>query len=263
MSNSPSFSSNIVAEAVDRGINYFDVAPTYENAQERLGPALEPYRKKCFLACKQEDWTRAGSQKLLDESLRLLRTDYLDLYQFHALSKMSDLDQIFASDGAIETFVAAKKAGKARFLGFSAHSVEVALAAMDRYPFDTILFPVNFILYSQANFGPQVLEKAQQKGMGILALKAMAKTSWTADRKENHPHPKCWYEPAAFPEEASLGLRWTLSQPITAAIPPGDERYFRLGMDVAQNFQPISKNEGEQLLARAKGVSPLFRLGTV
>jgi len=262
MNNSPSYASNIVAEAVDRGINYFDVAPTYDNAQERLGPALEPYRKKCFLACKQEDWTRAGSQKLLDESLRLLHTDYLDLYQLHALSKMADLDQIFGPDGAIETFVAAKKAGKARFLGFSAHSVEVALAAMDRYPFDTILFPVNFVLYSQANFGPQVLEKAQQKGMGILAIKAMAKTSWSAERKENHPHPKCWYEPAAFPEEASLGLRWTLSQPITAAIPPGDERYFRLGMDVAQDFQPLTRDESDQLVARAKGVPPLFHLGT-
>jgi predicted aldo/keto reductase-like oxidoreductase len=261
MNNSPSFASNIVAEAVDRGINYFDVAPTYDNAQERLGLALEPYRKNCFLACKQEDWTRSGSEKLLDESLRLLKTDYLDLYQLHALSKMADLEQIFGPNGAMETFVAAKKAGKVRFLGFSAHSVEVAMKAMDEYPFDTILFPVNFVLFSQANFGPQVLEKAQQKAMGIMAIKGMAKTSWPADRKDKHPHPKCWYEPAAFPEEATLGLRWTLSQPITSAIPPGDERYFRLGMDVAQDFEPITKAESEQLLARAQGVSPLFHLG--
>ena len=224
MENSPSFASNIVAEAVDRGINYFDVAPTYGNAQERLGPALEPYRKKVFLACKQEDWTKDGSAKLLDESLRLLRTDHVDLYQFHALSKMSDLEQIFGPHGAMETYEAAKKAGKLRFLGFSAHSVEVALSAMDRYPFDTILFPLNFVLYSQANFGPQVLRKARQKEMGILALKGMAKTTWPASEKSGHPHPKCWYEPAAFPEEAALGLRWTLSQPVTAAIPPGDEQ---------------------------------------
>jgi predicted aldo/keto reductase-like oxidoreductase len=261
MNNSPSFAGNLVAEAVDHGINYFDVAPTYDNAQERLGPALEPYRKQCFLACKQEDWTRAGSQKLLEESLRLLRTDYLDLYQLHALSKMSDLEQIFGPNGAMETFVAAHKAGKVRYLGFSAHSVEVALKAIDEYPFDTILFPVNFVLFSQANFGPQVLEKARQKGMGILAIKGMAKTHWAEAQQKDHPHPKCWYEPAGFPEEASLGLRWTLSQPITAAIPPGDERYFRLGMDIAQNFSPITKEETQQLLASAKGVAPLFKLG--
>ena len=263
MENSPSFSSNIVAEAVDRGINYFDVAPTYGNAQERLGLALQPYREKVFLACKEEDWSREGSAKLLDESLRLLRTDHVDLYQFHALSKMADLEQIFGPNGAMETFEAAKKAGKLRFIGFSAHSVEVALAAMDRYHFDTILFPVNFVLYSQAKFGPQVLEKARQKEMGIMALKGMAKTTWPDAEKKDHPHPKCWYQPAAFPEEAAMGLRWTLSQPITAAIPPGDERYFRLGMDVAQNFQPITEADQQRLMASATGVNSIFHLGTV
>jgi len=263
MDNSPSFATNIVSEAVDRGVNYFDVAPTYGNAQERLGPALQPYRDKVFLACKEEDWSQEGSAKLLDESLRLLRTDHVDLYQFHALSKMADLDQIFGPKGAMETFEAARKAGKLRFIGFSAHSVEVALAAMDRYTFDTILFPVNFVLYSQARFGPQVLEKAGQKKMGIMALKGMAKTTWPASAKNDHPHPKCWYEPAAFPEEAILGLRWTLLQPITAAIPPGDERYFRLGMDVAQNFQPVTEPEQQRLIAAAAGVSPIFHLGVV
>ena len=260
MDNSPSFAANIVSEAVDRGINYFDVAPTYGNAQERLGPALQPYRNQVFLACKEEDWTKNGSAKLLDESLRLLRTDHLDLYQLHALSKMSDLEQILGPDGAIETFEAARKAGKVRFIGFSAHSVEVALAAMDRYAFDTILFPVNFVLFSQAKFGPQVLDKAQQKHMGIMALKGMAKTTWPESAKNDHPHPKCWYEPAAFPHEAELGLRWTLSQPITAAIPPGDERYFRLGMDIGQNFQPITAMETQTLTVGAAGVNPLFHL---
>jgi len=260
MDNSPSFASNIVAEAVDRGINYFDVAPTYGNAQERLGPALRPHRDKVFLACKEEDWTKEGCAKLLDESLRLLQTDHVDLYQFHALSKMSDLEQIFGPNGAMETFEAAKKAGKLRFIGFSAHSVEVALSAMDRYPFDTILFPINFVLFSQAKFGPQVLERARQKRMGIMALKGMAKSTWPDAEKENHPHPKCWYEPAAFPEEAALGLRWTLSQPITAAIPPGDERYFRLGMEIAQNFQPITESETQNLMASARGVNPIFHL---
>jgi predicted aldo/keto reductase-like oxidoreductase len=263
MENSPSFASNIVAEAVDRGINYFDVAPTYGNAQERLGLALQPYRDKVFLACKEEDWSREGSAKLLDESLRLLRTDHVDLYQFHALSKMSDLEQIFGPKGAMETFEAARKSGKLRFIGFSAHSVEVALAAMDRYHFDTILFPINFVLYSQAKFGPQVLEKARQKEMGIMALKGMAKSTWPASGKNDHPHPKCWYEPAAFPEEAAMGLRWTLSQPVTAAIPPGDERYFRLGMDVGQTFQPITEPEQQRLIAGATGVNPIFHLGAV
>ena len=175
---------------------------------------------------------------------------------------MSDLDQIFGPNGAMETFEAAKKAGKLRFIGFSAHSVEVALSAMDRYHFDTILFPVNFVLFSQANFGPQVIEKARQKGMGIMALKGMARTKWPASEAKDHPHPKCWYEPADFPEQASLGLRWTLSQPITAAMPPGDERYFRLGMEIGQNFEAITDGERTRLMAGAAGVTPIFQLGT-
>jgi aryl-alcohol dehydrogenase-like predicted oxidoreductase len=255
--------NNLVAEAFDRGINYFDVAPFYGDAQERLGPALEPYRKRSFLACKTDERTKRGAQEELEESLRLLRTDHFDLYQFHYLTTLDDVETVFGPDGAMETFQAAKQAGKVRFLGFSAHSVEAALAAMDRYEFDTILFPINFVLFSQANFGPQVLEKARRKGMGILALKAMAKTTWPKTMKESQrPNPKCWYQPAGLPEEASLGLRWTLSKPITAAIPPGDEKYFRLAMDVAQSFTPIKPEEEKALMARAVGVEPIFQLGS-
>jgi aryl-alcohol dehydrogenase-like predicted oxidoreductase len=253
--------SNIVAEAVDRGVNYFDVAPSYGNAQERLGQALAPYRNKCFLACKTDGLTREAARTDLEESLKLLKTDHFDLYQFHALTKMADLDKVLGPGGAVETMEAAKKEGKIRYIGFSVHSAETALAAMDRYNFDTILFPVNWVLFTQANFGPQILERAQEKKMGILALKAMAKTVWPAGEKQKHPVPKCWYQPAAFPDEAALGLRWTLGHPVTAAIPPGDERYFRLAMDVAQNLKPLNAAEEQALLASAHGAEPIFHLG--
>jgi aryl-alcohol dehydrogenase-like predicted oxidoreductase len=253
--------NNIVAEAVDRGVNYFDVAPSYGDAQERLGPALLPYRKNCFLACKTDGRLKDDSRKDLEQSLKLLKTDHLDLYQFHALTKMTDLDKVLGPGGAIETMEAAKKEGKIRYIGFSVHSAETALAAMDRYNFDTVLFPVNWVLFSQAGFGPQILKRAQEKKMGILALKSMAKTTWAADQRQNHPEPKCWYQPAGYPHEASLGLRWTLGHPITAAIPPGDERYFRLAMDVAQSYQPLDAHEEEALLSGGHGVEPIFHLG--
>jgi aryl-alcohol dehydrogenase-like predicted oxidoreductase len=253
--------SNIVAEAVDRGINYFDIAPSYGNAQERLGPALAPYRKNVFLACKTEGRTKDDSRKQLEDSLRLLKTDHVDLYQFHALTKMKELDTVLGPGGAMETMEAAKKEGKIRYIGFSVHSQETALAALDRYNFDAILFPVNWVLFTQAEFGPKILKRAQEKQMGILALKSMAKTVWPADKKENHPEPKCWYQPAAFPDEASLGLRWTLGHPITAALPPGDEKYFRLAMDVAQNYKPLEAHEEQALLSGGHGVEPIFHLG--
>ncbi len=261
MNEGPSQSKNIVAEAVDRGVNYFDVAPSYGNAQELLGPALAPYRKDCFLACKTDGRMKDDSRKQLEESLRLLKTDHLDLYQFHALTKMTDLDKVLGPGGAMETMEAAKKEGKIRYIGFSVHSAETAMAAMDRYHFDTVLFPVNYVLFSQANFGPQILKRAQEKGVGVLALKAMAKTVWSADQKQTHPEPKCWYQPAVFPQEASMGLRWTLAHPITAALPPGDEKYFRLAMDVAQNYKPLEQHEETALLSGAAGVEPIFHLG--
>lgn len=261
MNEQPNDAKNIVAEAFDRGINYFDVAPSYGNAQERLGPALKPYRAKSFLACKTEGRLKNDSRAQLEESLRLLETDHIDLYQFHALTKMTDLDKVLGPGGAMETLEAAKKEGKIRYIGFSVHSAETAVAALDRYPFDTILFPLNWLLYTQAGFGPQILQKAQEKGVGILCLKSMAKTVWPESEKKDHPEPKCWYQPAAYPTEASLGLRWTLGHPITAAIPPGDERYFRLAMDVAQRYKPLEAHEEQALLAGGKGVEPIFHLG--
>jgi len=256
------FANNIVAEAIDRGINYIDIAPSYGNAQDRMGPALKPYRDRVFLACKELPRDKAGAEKELDESLRQLQTDHVDLYQLHALAKVEDVNKALGPGGALEAFVAAKKAGKVRFLGFSAHSVEAALLAMDQFDFDTVLFPVNFVMYSQANFGPQIVQRAREKQMGIMAIKAMAKTVWPASQKDHHPYSKCWYKPTAIPKQAALALRWTLSQPIVAAIPPGEIEYFRLAMDIAQHFTPLNKDETQTLMAQAKGLQPLFHLGS-
>ena len=163
-----------VKEAIDFGINYFDVAPSYGNAEEMLGPALEPYRKKVFLACKTQERKKEGARKELEESLKKMRTDHFDLYQLHAVTRLEDVKTIFEKGGAMETFLEAREEGKVRYLGFSAHSVEAALALMETFDFDSILFPFNFATWYAGNFGPQVMETAQSKGMGILALKAMA-----------------------------------------------------------------------------------------
>ncbi|HLI35203.1 MAG TPA: aldo/keto reductase, partial [Terriglobia bacterium] len=178
MDSDQAIANNTVAQAVDLGINYVDVAPSYGNAQERLGPALQPYRHRVFLACKTGKRDKARALAALDDSLKLLRTDYIDLYQHHAVTTMEDVHRILGPNGAMEAFVQARKAGKIRYLGFSAHSTEAALALLDRFEVDTILFPINFVLYSQAHFGPQVIARAREKGVGILAIKAMAKTTW-------------------------------------------------------------------------------------
>ena len=170
--------NKVVAKAIEKGVNYFDVSPLYGagDAEQKLGPALEPYRKKAFLACKTVQHERKGAQTELKTSLKRLRTDYLDLYQLHGLTDLKkDVDVVFAKGGAMEVFIEAKKTGRVRHLGFSAHTVEAAMASMDRYDFDSVLFPINFACYYGGNFGKQVIEKAQQKKAAVLAIKALAR----------------------------------------------------------------------------------------
>lgn len=249
----------IVREAYDRGVNYFDVAPSYGNgeAEEKLGHALAGLRDKVFLACKTARRDRAGAAEELSTSLKRLRTDHLDLYQLHALTTQEDVDQALGRGGAIEVLNDARRAGTVRFLGFSAHSVEAALAAMDRFEFDTILFPFNYVCYAEGGFGPQVLQAARARRMGCLALKAMAYRPWP--QGVEHRYPKCWYEPVSDPEQAARALRFTLSEPITAAVPPGDVRLFRLAVDIASRFRPMNRREREETLRSAHGVTPIFR----
>jgi len=246
-----------VKEAIDYGINYFDVAPSYGNAEEMLGPALEPYRKDVFLACKTGERKKEGSRRELEESLKRMRTRHFDLYQLHAVTKMEDVDTIFSKGGAMETFLEARDEGKVRFLGFSAHSVEAAMALIERFDFDTLLFPFNFATWYAGNFGPQVMEKAKEKGMGILALKAMAWRPW--EEGEERTISKTWYKPLHGREEANNGLRFTLSHPVTAAIPPGHEDLFTLALELAVDFKPMDRDEILKIKTKALETRPLFR----
>ncbi len=196
--------------------------------------------------------------KELEQSLLNLRTDHVDLYQFHAVTTPEDVENIFSSGGAMETFLEARKEGKIRFIGFSAHSVEAAMSMMDRFDFDTILFPVNYVTWNAGNFGPQVLERAHQKKMGILALKAMAKGPWPegADKSE---YPKCWYEPLVTPDDIKMGLSFTLSHPVTAAITPGDHRLFRTALSLADSIKPLPESELQKIKTRGMAGVPLFK----
>jgi predicted aldo/keto reductase-like oxidoreductase len=261
MDATPEQASQRVAEAIDYGINYFDVAPSYGDAELKLGPALKPYRKNVFLACKTTERTKAGSRKELEQSLKRLQTDHVDLYQMHAVNTLEDVNTVFSPDGAMETYLAAQKEGKIRFIGFSSHSVEAAMELLKRFNFDTILFPVNYTTWYAGNFGPQVLDLAQKKKMGILALKSMVKGPLAkgAPRK----YPKCWYEPLSEPEDALLGLRFTLSHPVTAAVPPGDESLFKMALQLSPKIKPLAQGEIDQIKQKGLAGKPLFQYPSV
>ena len=258
----PEEAANYVAEAVDRGINYFDVATVYGNAQERLGPALKPHRDRVFLACKTEKRDAVAAEAAMNESFRLLKTDHFDLYQLHSLCSKEDVDAVFAKGGAMEVFIKAREAGKVRYIGFSAHSEEAALLAMDRFAFDSILFPFNFAAYEAGKFGPAVLKRAREKKMGVLALKAMAHQKLAEGVKsEEAKWKKCWYEPLDGAHQVELALRYTLGLPVDAAIPPGHWELFKMALSLAEQgvaTKPLKEEERQELLALAGKSRVLF-----
>jgi len=261
MGQEQSAANDEVARSVARGINYFDVAPSYGKgeAERKLGPALKPWRDQVFLACKTGERDAAGARAELENSLKTVQTDHFDLYQLHNMHKPDDIETVFAPGGVMELLVKARDEGKVRYLGFSAHDEDIALELLDRFEWDSVLFPINYVCFANSGFGPRLLEKAKQKNVARLALKALAHTPWDSkEQKKASGYTKCWYRPIDDLEQVRKALYFTLSQDVTSAIPPGAEEVYRMAESLAAGFKRLSDKEQAALLASAKDLNPLF-----
>lgn len=257
--HSPEEISRFVAESIERGVNYFDTAPGYGASEGLMGPAIEPYRDQIFLATKTQERGRDATEILFEQSLERLRTDHIDLYQLHAISDVeNDVEAAFSKGGAMEFIEERKKAGQIRFVGFSAHSIDAAKRAFELYDFDSVLFPVNFASHYKNGWGPEIMEIAQSKGVARLALKAMAMQKWQPEDPRRDQYRKAWYEPITDREQAALGVRWTLSQPVTAAIPPGISDLYFMALDIAQEATELTDEERIKVAAWAEEQDALF-----
>ncbi|WP_169972696.1 aldo/keto reductase [Tautonia rosea] len=165
----------LTRRAVELGINYFDTAHIYwdGHSEEIYGAVLPDVRDQVFLTTKSTDRTREGALEELNLSLKRLKTDYVDLWQVHAIRSEEDAEQVFAPGGAIEAFEAAKKAGKCRFIGFTGHSNPAAHLAMLRAyeDWDTILMPLHVADPHYLSFENQVLPLAVERNLGIQGMK--------------------------------------------------------------------------------------------
>ena len=168
----------ITLRAYDLGINYFDNSVDYWDgrSEEVYGAVLPPFRKQVFITTKANSRTRAGADAELDLSLKRLRTDYVDLWQIHAVGEKTEVEQIFGPGGAMEAFEAAKGAGKCRFIGFTGHhDPYVHLEMLKPYDkFDSILMPLNIADPGYLSFENLTLPAAGQRGMGIQGMKNFA-----------------------------------------------------------------------------------------
>jgi len=251
----------IVAEAVDSGINYFDVAPSYGNSQEILGPALKAHRSRIFLACKTQNRTKNEGRADLEESLKLLKTDYFDVYQMHGVQP-DEVDTILGPGGVLETLIDAKQKGLVRNIGITTHFDEVARRLIGAYDFDTLLFPVNWACWLKNGLGQAALQAAAEKNMGRIAIKGLANRAKDKDDPRDPEgllgdgYPKCWYRPIFDdPELADLALRFNLSRDVHTAVSPGDARMVKLGLSIIGKYSgnppPLKNEELEELKKRA------------
>lgn len=257
--NSPEDVDRVVGYSLDLGIDFFDTAASYGNSEVMLAPVLKPRRKDLILATKTRERTRAGAEEEFARSCEILGTDYFDLYLVHGIQHVDrDVDAAFAQGGAMEPLLEKKRSGEIRLLGFSAHSTEAALRALDRYEFDFFYFPINYAAWYAGDFGPAVLEAADAKGIPCVSLKALARQNWPASIPREDRCPGCWYQPIESPEEASLALRWALSQSVVSALPPGNEGLYRRALALADDLSPITAQETADLQQRAQGLLPLF-----
>jgi predicted aldo/keto reductase-like oxidoreductase len=243
---SESTAIEIVRTALDRGVNFLDNCWDYNKgvSEIRMGKALrDGYRDKAFVMTKLDGRTAQAASRQIDESLRRLQTDRLDLIQIHEVIRMDDPDRVFAPGGAIEAMVKAREAGKVRYLGFTGHkspAIHLHMLEMaDRhgFAFDTVQMPLNVMDAHFDSFIQNVIPVALKKDMGILGMKPIGDT--VILRSGTVTAVEC--------------LKFAMNLPVSVCITGCDSiRILEQGLDVARNFQPLGQDEVAALLARTE-----------
>ena len=250
-----------IAWALAEGVNYFDVAPAYGRDGEceiKLGVGLQNVeRDSIFLSCKTKMRDKAGAREELERSLERLKTDYFDLYQLHCLQTTADVEQAMARGGAMEALLEARKQGKIKHIGFSAHTSIAALAAMRAYRFDTAMFPINFIEHFNFAFGQAVLELANNQGVSVIGIKATSGGDWPEGTPRSERY--WWYRVLQEKSQVDLAVRFALSQKnVMATIPASFMDNFKKTVEVAQKYRPITPDEMKQLHELARESESVF-----
>ena len=247
--------------AMDNGINMIDVAPTYGNAEQRLNKWVQKYRDKFFIAEKTLKRTKNSAMRQLKRSLERLGTDHFDLYQFHSISNLEELNQILGEGGAMEAFKEAKETGFIKFIGITGHeNMQVLKKALETSDdFDTVLFPVNIgtlIHPDPANDFHPVLDLARKKNLGVTAIKSISKGRWSGEAVYN-----TWYEPLIDQSSIDQAVQFTLSQDgVSTYSLPCDVRLWPMVINAGNKFTKLESFQQEKLVSsfKEKNISPLF-----
>jgi aryl-alcohol dehydrogenase-like predicted oxidoreductase len=252
--------NEVMEIALDHGVNHIDVAPTYGEAELRLKKWMKEHRDDFFLACKTRERTNEGAAAELRRSLERLGVDHFDLYQLHGLDGQSELEVALGDDGAMTAILAAKEEGVVSHIGITSHNPLTAAEAIRRFDFDTVLFPLNYVLLRHSvpeNDYRPLLKLAKERDMGTIAMKAFAKQPWPTEERRY----QTWYEPWDTQPEIDRALWFALSQGVTTAASAGDPKLFPLMVDAAERFRELSREGQDELVASASDLKPLFPRG--
>lgn len=252
-----------IQQALDAGINHFDVAASYGEAELRLGPWMSRIRSDIFLATKTEDRDRASAWASINASLERLQTDRVDLLQLHAVGDLKTLDLAVGRGGALEAAVQAQEQGMVGAIGITGHGTEAAathLEALRRFPFVTVLTPLNPVLWRDAafrdNYGALV-DEIRSQNAGLMTIKTVSRRNWPEATDPTHA---TWYEPFRDADRIRAAVSWVLAHDEITGIPTaGDVRLLADIIAAEQNRMDVADAEAA-LLTDADYSSPFLNM---
>lgn len=249
----------MVEHVLEYGVNHFDVAPTYGDAELKLGPKLRQHRDEIFLGCKTQEREYEGARRELERSLTLLGVETIDLYQFHGLEHESELDTLTGDGGALDAFLEAQDDGLIDHIGLTSHGhPNLIIDAIDRIDdLETVMFPLNPVVVAKGDVAHDyaaVLERATEEGLGTLGIKAFARSSWppidelpAADRPFGN-----WYRPVSTPRAIRERFDFAASQGLTSVVSAGDPKLVTMILDAAKRYEGMGEAAQQSLIEGAR-----------
>ena len=250
----------VMEQIIEAGVNHIDVAPSYGQAELRIGPWMPRERGRFFLGCKTMERTKEGAWKEMQDSLKRLQTDTFDLYQCHAITTMEELDAVMRKGGALEAFEQARREGLTKFLGITGHGVnapQIYLEALRRFDFDSVLFPLNFVQMGNPEYrryAEELIDECRAKDVGTMIIKSITRAPWGT---REHT-ATTWYEPFDKMEEIQKGVNFSLSYDVTGICTVGDTHILPMVLQACENFTRLNQEEIEEMIKSGEQYEPLF-----
>lgn len=250
----------VMEQVIESGINHIDIAPSYGQAEERVGPWMKRERERFFLGCKTMERTKEGAWNELRHSLKRLQTETFDLYQCHAITTMAELDVITMKGGALEAFEEARQEGLFKYIGITGHGVnapEIYLEALRRFDFDSVLFPLNFVQMANPEYhrhAKELISVCRAKDVGTMVIKSVTRGPW-GDKQHT---ATTWYEPFTELDIIQQAVNFALSYEVTGLCTAGDIRVLPLVIRACENFRQLDHEQMEAMIESGKQYEPLF-----